>query len=286
MFNRERVQALFARRADADVRDLLLPSELYHESTKTRRSVLDLLRRAAQDPVMGAVLRRAETRLRRIYDLVQFGTKSYPHLPRVALPPWPGPLGCDLADVIRQRVSDRRLGGVVGLPAVAALLQLGYGVTRYAEPTTARLPRRAVPSGGALYPLEIYALVVSIEGLEPGVYHFEAFGRALERLPNQDLAAQIRTCFLDDHLVTGAAITIVVTAVPQRLRHKYGDMAYRMALLEAGHVGQNVCLVATALGLGVCPLAGYIDDALHDLLGLDGVDETVVYALAVGPRRV
>jgi SagB-type dehydrogenase family enzyme len=61
-------------------------------------------------------------------------------------------------------------------------------------------------------------------------------------------------------------------------------MAYRLALVEAGHVAQNVCLVATGLGLGVCPLAGYVDDALNDLLGLDGVDETVVYALAVGPR--
>ena len=95
MFDRERVQALFARREDADVRDLLLPSELYHENTKTRRSVLDVLRRRAQDPVAGGTLRRAEARQRRLYDLVQFGAKSYPHVPRITLPAGPGLLGCD-----------------------------------------------------------------------------------------------------------------------------------------------------------------------------------------------
>lgn len=285
MIDREHMQALFARGADADVHDLLLPSELYHENSKTRRGVLDLLRRGAEDPVTGAALRRADARLRRLQDLVQFGAKSYPHLPRVPLPACPGPLGCDLADVIRRRVSDRRLGGAVGLPALATLLQLGYGVTRYADPASVRRPRRAVPSGGGLYPLEIYALVLATEGLEPGVYHFEVFDRVLEQLPSHDLAAQVRTCFLDDDLATGAAIMIVLTAILRRLRHKYGDMAYRLALVEAGHVAQNVCLVATGLGLGVCPLAGYVDDALNDLLGLDGVDETVVYAVAVGPRE-
>ncbi|MGH7334220.1 MAG: SagB/ThcOx family dehydrogenase [Candidatus Rokuibacteriota bacterium] len=243
-----------------------------------------MLRRAADDPVAGAALRRAETRLRRLYDLIQFGAKSYPHLPRVALPVLPGALGCDLADAIVRRASDRRLNGAVGLPAVAAMLELGYGVTRYADPATARLPRRAVPSGGALYPLETYVLAATIDGLEPGIYHFDVFGRGLERLAGEGLADQIRTCFLDDDIASGAAATIVVTAVLQRLRFKYGDLAYRLALLEAGHVGQNVCLVATALGLGVCPLAGYVDDALHDLLGLDGVEEAVVYALAVGRR--
>jgi SagB-type dehydrogenase family enzyme len=285
MFDRERVQELFVRRADADVNDLLLLSELYHENTKTRRGVLDLIRRGALDPVAGAALRRAERRQGGLYELIQFGAKSYPHFPRVALPAWSDPLGCDLADVIRQRVSDRRLGGAIGLAAVTAMLQLGCGVTRYADPATARLPRRAVPSGGALYPLEVYALARAIEGLEPGVYHFEVFGRTLERLPVDGLAAHMPTCFLDRDIASRAALTIVVTAVFQRLRHKYGDLAYRLALLEAGHLGQNVCLVATGLGLGVCPLAGFVDDALNDLLGLDGVDETVVYALAVGSRE-
>jgi SagB-type dehydrogenase family enzyme len=284
MFKRESAQALFGRGEDADIQDLLLPSELYHENTKNRRSVRDMLQRGTQDPVAGAVLRRAEARMRRVYDLVQFGAKAYPHLPRVALPAIPQRLGRDLADAIRRRTSDRRFSGhPIALPVVATILDLGYGLTRYADPAARRLPRRAVPSGGALYSLEVYALATAIDALQPGVYHFEVFGRVLERLPSGRFAEQIGACFLDDDIAS-APLTIVLTAVLQRLRHKYGDMAYRLALLEAGHVGQNVCLVATSLGLGVCPLAGYIDDAVNDLLGVDGVEETVVYALAVGAR--
>jgi SagB-type dehydrogenase family enzyme len=221
-----------------------------------------------------------------LYDLVQFGTKSYPHLPRVALPASAQRLERDLVEAIRRRTSDRRLSGApISLASLATLLDLGYGVMRYADPSALRFPRRAVPSGGALYALEVYALVTAVEGLVSGVYHFEGFGRVLEQLPDGRHADQIQRCFLDDEVVSAAAVTIVVTAVLTRLRHKYGDMAYRLALLEAGHVGQNVCLVATALELGVCPLAGFIDDTVNDLLGVDGVNETVVYTLAVGHRR-
>ena len=133
--------------------------------------------------------------------------------------------------------------------------------------------------------MEVYVLAAATEGLEPGVYHFEVFSHALERLSSEDLTVRIRRCFLDEDIAAPAAATIVVTAVLQRLRHKYGELAYRLALLEAGHLGQNICLIATGLGLGVCPLAGYVDDAVNDLLGVDGVDETVIYALAVGPRN-
>jgi SagB-type dehydrogenase family enzyme len=286
MFSGDGMRALFGRSEGADVQDLLLPSELYHENTKNRRTTGEMLRRGAEDPVVGATLRRAEARVRRLHDLVQFGSKSYPHLPRVALPASPPQLGLDLAVAIHGRATDRRLSGApVSLESVATLLELGYGVVRYAEPGSRRLPRRAVPSGGALYPLEVYVLATAAEGLEPGVYHFEGFSHVLEQISRECLVDRIRVCFLDGDVVAAAALTIAVTAVLPRLRHKYGDMAYRLAMLEAGHVGQNVCLVATALGLGVCPLAGFIDDAVNDLLVVDGVDETVVYTLAIGQRR-
>lgn len=286
MFSGEGMHALFGRSEQADVQDLLRPSEIYHENTKNRRTTGAMLRRGTADPVVGAALRRGEARLRRLHDLVQFGSKSYPHLPHVALPAGPEQLGIDLAETIRQRATDRHLSGApIGVASLAALLELSYGVLRYADPIARRLPRRAIPSGGGLYALEVYALVTAAEDLESGVYHFEAFSRVLEQIPRADPATRVQDAFLDSDVVAAAAVTIAVTAVLPRLRHKYGDMAYRLALLEAGHLGQNVCLVATALGLGVCPLAGFIDDAVNDLLAVDGVDETVVYTLAIGQRR-
>ena len=57
---------------------------------------------------------------------------------------------------------------------------------------------------------------------------------------------------------------------------------YRFALLEAGHVVQNLLLTATALGLGAVPLGGYYDRLTDEFLGLDGVNESTLYTVAVG----
>jgi SagB-type dehydrogenase family enzyme len=66
---------------------------------------------------------------------------------------------------------------------------------------------------------------------------------------------------------------------------KYGLRGYRFALLEAGHVGQNLVLAATGLGLGAVPLGGYYDRPTDELLGLDGVNESTLYLVAVGRIR-
>jgi SagB-type dehydrogenase family enzyme len=71
----------------------------------------------------------------------------------------------------------------------------------------------------------------------------------------------------------------------QRMRPRYQDRSYRYGLLEAGHVGENVYLGATAMGLGACGVGAFMDDAINDMLGVDGVEEAAVYMLAVGHRR-
>jgi len=63
---------------------------------------------------------------------------------------------------------------------------------------------------------------------------------------------------------------------------KYNERGYRFVLLDAGHLGQNVCLMATAMNLGVLPIGGFLDDELNRLLDIDGVHESVVYPLLVG----
>jgi SagB-type dehydrogenase family enzyme len=73
-----------------------------------------------------------------------------------------------------------------------------------------------------------------------------------------------------------------VAAVFGRTRFKYGLRGYRFALLEAGHVAQNVVLTATALGLAAVPLGGFYDRPTDEFLGLDGVNESTLYTIALG----
>jgi SagB-type dehydrogenase family enzyme len=77
---------------------------------------------------------------------------------------------------------------------------------------------------------------------------------------------------------------VLFTAVLERPRRKYGERGYRLALLEAGHIAQNLCLVAAALELGSMNVCGFFDDRLNAALSIDGVDEAVLYVAYVGAR--
>lgn len=82
-----------------------------------------------------------------------------------------------------------------------------------------------------------------------------------------------------------ANVVLILTAVFQRTRWKYQGRTYRYLMLEAGHIGQNVYLVATSMGLGTCAVGAFFDDDLDRPLEVDGTREAVVYLLAVGRMK-
>lgn len=236
------------------------PAELYQEAAKLRPSFaarqVEGLALATQ-PAVAASMRRASRRR--------------PHLPRLAL------------EVARTR--EEPLGAVLAarrsrLPAAGSTLDLADLATLSAphelDPATGR---RAVPSAGALYPLELYVLALRVRGLAPGAYHVDPVDRSLARLgPPPDLVG----VFVDPAVTQQAAALVVVTGLFRRSRCKYGLRGYRFALLEAGHLMQALVLVATAAGIDSLPLGGFYDDGLERALRVDGVDESVLYAVAVG----
>lgn len=139
--------------------------------------------------------------------------------------------------------------------------------------------RRTIPSGGALYPLELYVFATSIEDVPPGLYHFDPFDRCLELLSTD--ATRLARALVDPELARAPAI-LAITGVFWRSRFKYGQRGYRFTLIEAGHAMQNALLTAAALGLAALPIGGYYDAILDGALGVNGVDESTVYVLAVG----
>ena len=143
--------------------------------------------------------------------------------------------------------------------------------------------RRAQPSGGPRYPVEAYVLVLrSSNTLQAGVYHYNIQNHTLECIQIREFAeGDIKELFLDSWVQDVAAV-IVLTGVFARTKIKYGQRGYRYALLEAGHIGQNVYLVSQALGLQCCGMGGSYDTAIEELLGIDGENESLLYTLAVG----
>ena len=195
------------------------------------------------------------------------------------------PLGLSLEEAITARETARGMTHCrLTLENVGTIFHHAYGITR--DERQRGFPRafRTVPSGGSLYPLELFFHTGGVEGLSTGIYHYNAIRHNLRFLQPGDKSAEIAKGLVQQNLTADAAMIIFITAMFERSVFKYGDRGYRYVLLEAGHVAQNINLVATALGLGCVNIGGYFDRQIDDLLGLDGLTHSTVYIAAIGGR--
>jgi len=198
-------------------------------------------------------------------------------LPEAGLP---GALGA----LVRQRLSCRRFADrEVPLEALATLLHLGYGLLGTDRSGRLEFPRRPVPSGGGLYPLELTVIANRVAGLKPGVHHHVPVVRGLEQVLDGAVPAGfLDYLFMGQSALARAPAVLVVSGIWRRTLTKYGDRGYRYMLLEAGHLVQNINLGCLELGLGSCNIGGFFDQELAGLLGMDIVLETPLYAVAIG----
>lgn len=207
--------------------------------------------------------------------------KVYPQALRFPLPAPGNAQGLSLEEAIRQRRSIRAYAATtMSQEMLSRLLFYADGIN--AEQGGIRL--RAAPSAGALYPLEIYVVVNRVESVEAGVYHYAVQDHALAQLRVGDMRDEVMRAGLLQRFLGEANVVLVLTAIFQRLRWKYCERTYRYALLEAGHIGQNIYLAATALGMGACAVGAFNDDAVNALVSVDGQEEAAVYMLAVGMK--
>jgi len=149
---------------------------------------------------------------------------------------------------------------------------------------------RPVPSGGARHPFELYIAVKNVAGLEPGLYHYvpiEHVGEkkvTIERLGSlfDDYETKMNDMLVGQKWATKAPVVLFLSCIPYRAEWRYNDAAHRVMLIDLGHVGQNLMLSASALGLGSCCLAAYDQKLCDEVFSFNGIDEYTVYALTVG----
>lgn len=223
-------------------------------------------------------------------DWVQvLATEAPLHLdaPLVSLPPADTALlDLPLGDAIVRRRSARSYGTrPLATTELATLLTLANGV-REAQQLSLRTVayRRYVTNSGNLGSVEIYPVVLRVEDLDPGIYHFDTVGHHLALVSQGHFESWLREAVLLQLEFAGAALVLVLTSAFGRLKAKYGPRGYKLGLLDVGHVSQNVYLIATALGLNVCSTAGFVDECLDAALGLDGLDTATSLVMAVGAK--
>jgi len=209
--------------------------------------------------------------------------KHYPEATKVPLPPPEIMEGPPLWEVILNRRSVRDFSAEpISLADLSQLLWAAQGITmRLREHAF-----RTTPSAGALYPVETYVVVHSVEDIAPGVYHYAVETHELEQLKEGDYRFQVARAALDQGMAYAANVVFLWTAIFERCKWKYGQRAYRYIYLDAGHIAQNVALAAVGLGLGSCQIGAFYDDEANVLLSVDGVTESVIYMTAVGrPKK-
>jgi SagB-type dehydrogenase family enzyme len=254
--------------------EILLPSagrdlwELFHENSKTSR-----YEALPPDEEVLATMQ------------LTWQALPFTGYPAVELPAKLPSLNLTLSEAITTRTTARQLqSGKIALAEVAALLFYAYGITRENVGTEFPRPFRVVPSGGALYPLELFFYSKMVTGLEAGLYHYNPLEKVLRRVRAGEQTELIESILVQRELATCASLLVFITAVFERSTFKYGNRGYRFALLEAGHVAQNVNLVANALGLGCANLGGYFDRRADDFLDLDGLLHSTIYMVVIGHR--
>jgi len=144
---------------------------------------------------------------------------------------------------------------------------------------------RTAPSAGALYPIETYLVVNSVEGLDQGVYHYCVKDHTLELLKEGDFSIHLARAALGQKMAQTAPVVFVWSAIYQRSRWKYGPRAFRYIYMDAAHMAENLALAAVSLKLGSVQIGALFDDEVNAIIEVDGEEESVVYMTSVGYPR-
>lgn len=181
----------------------------------------------------------------------------------------------------RRRTRRQGLTRPISLQALSEALFAGLGITGTARNAVVTLPLSMTPSGGARNPYEAYVFVKSVEGLSPGIYHYSAFEHSLARV--SEASPSLAELVGGQEWADTMPCMVVLVAHMDRTMWKYSDAnAYRVVMIEAGHIGQNIMLAATAQGLTACPTAALSHSAICELLEIDNPVHAPVYALTLG----
>lgn len=219
------------------------------------------------------------------YRWVEINYKSYPRFPKVKLSHIHSKKLSEINKLLMKRRSIRDFKSQeISFDALSKILYFSAGITTQ-KINDWNTSFRAYPPGGARYPLELYLVVFNVKNLVKGIYHFNVKYNTLELIKGGSFKNQMIKLFGNTNWVGKAGFIVLVSSVFGRTLIKYGNRGYRLVLLEAGHLAQNIYLLSTSLKLGCCALGGFLDNQLNSLLNLEKTNESVIYALAIGKPK-
>lgn len=207
-----------------------------------------------------------------------------PDARRLLLPRRPPRLNAPFEQVLYDRRTHRDFTGApVSLDTLAALLAVVLGPADFIDCGRGALYRRTSPQGGSRQEIDAYVGVRGVGGVSPGWYRYNGLQHALELLTEGFTAEEATRLCADQPWAARPAFFVVLAARLERMSVKYPTpRAYRVCLLDAGHLGQTFALTATALGLGPTQTGAFRDSEVAERCGLDNTGHIPLYVLAAG----
>ena len=190
-----------------------------------------------------------------------------------------------LSDLLAKRKSQRDFSGH-GL-AMDDLSFLLYWSTAedvaLVQDESGTFRRRPYPSGGAKFPIETYIVTDEHTELGTAAYHYRPDIHELEHVADltTERVQEIKKTY-GYTFVASAPVLILFTYIRERNLPKYGLFGEKLALIEAGHIAQNMYLCATERDVSVVSLGGGGAELADVCLQLDSYNESVFYTLAAG----
>lgn len=243
-----------------------------------------------------SVAERRESRARSTRDMVEVLGPPPPHFYRredaIARVSLAEPVHTGIDALLARRATCRNFDVSQSLPLLrlSTLLKRVFGAQGLEElaPGAVALKKNH-PSGGALHPIEAYVIAQRVTGLVPGLYHYNVEAHALDLL--HELSAKAVREFsmvavAGQGYFADAPVMIVMAARFARSMWKYRNhpKVYRVVLLEAGHISQNLYLTATEMGLGAFITAAINEVEIEQAFGLEPMTEGPLAVCGFGVR--
>ncbi len=210
--------------------------------------------------------------------------KSYPGRPRIRLVD-DSSIEAPLFQTLKRRKTVRAFSGKpVSFGQLSRIIYYTWGgISRYKTREFGFLLHKTSPSAGARHPVEVYAVVNSVEGVARGLYHYSVRDHSLELLERGDFRERCVAYSSGQAWTRNASVLFIMTAVVERTAWKYRvPRAYRAFLLDVGHLSQSFLLASNGLGLGAFCIGIIGDTLIEKELNLDGVSETALFIVGVG----
>lgn len=176
--------------------------------------------------------------------------------------------------IIKRRSRRKFKDQALTIEELSYLLISTQGIVNPAKPVF-----RTSPSGGARHGFETYLYIEKVESLEAGLYRYLPIEHKLLYI-GERLKEKLTTALAGQDFKP--AVTFIWTVIPYRIAWRYSGAEEKLALLDIGHVCQNLYIACEAAEMGTCAIGAYMQAPLDAFIGVDGDTEFSIYAAPVG----